>query len=104
MNFPDSSHQGQRPLEQGNSPSESTSQKPLIEPVIASIAQLRDEEIADMSRSDLIELLRLSGQRFSTLDETQQLYLPIDRMQFFARLARDLCRQQISALQPPRLL
>lgn len=72
-------------------------------PVIASIAQLVDSEIASMSRSDLMEVLRLSGQRFSTLDGTQQLYAALDRLQLFARLARDLCRQRVAAENVSRL-
>ena len=72
-------------------------------PVITSIAQLLDTEIVEMTRADLMDLLRLSGQRFSTLDETQQLYAPVDRLRFFARLARDICRQRLAAENIGRL-
>lgn len=77
--------------------------QPIVDPVIASIANFLDTEIVEMSRPDLMDLLRLSGQRFSTLDETQQLYAPLDRLQFFARISRDICRQQLAASQPQQL-
>lgn len=66
--------------------------RPPIDHVTIAIAQMSDEDIEDMGRQDLIDLLRLPYREPSCRDLVAQVSMDIGELRDRAMRCRDQCR------------
>ena len=80
----------------------SFAKRPPIDYVTIAIAQLSDEDIDDMGRQDLIDLLRLPHREPCYRDLVAQVFMEIGELRERALRCREQCRLATNRVYAPR--
>lgn len=80
----------------------SLAKRPPIDHVTIAIAQLSDDDLDEMGRQDLIDLMRLPHREPCYRDLVAQVYMQLDELRDRAMRCRDQCRLATNRVYGPR--